>query len=95
MIVIRCPYCCELRNEEELTYGGEADVLRPPDPAAVSDAEWTDYLFMHRNSKGILREQWCCTAGCGQWFKAVRHTVTHEVMEVVRADQALGVKETP
>jgi sarcosine oxidase subunit delta len=85
MIVIRCPYCQELRTEEELTYGGEAGVARP-DPDKASDIEWTDYLFMRRNPKGMHQEQWCCAAGCGQWFKVVRHTVTHEVTEILRFD---------
>ena len=86
MIVIECPYCRELRTEEELTYGGEADISRPAD--ACTDSEWTDYLFMRRNPKGVNHEQWCCAAGCGQWFKVARHTVTHEVTRVHRIDQA-------
>jgi len=86
MIVIRCPYCHEQRTEEELTYGGEANIARPPFDKS-SDLEWTDYLFMRTNPKGLHEEQWCCAAGCGQWFKVVRHTVTHEVTEVLRYDQ--------
>jgi len=86
MIVIRCPYCHEMRAEEELTYGGEAEIARPP-PEEASDEQWTDYLFMRTNPKGWHREQWCCAAGCGQWFKVVRHTVTHEVIEVLRCDE--------
>jgi sarcosine oxidase subunit delta len=86
MIVIRCPYCHELRTEEELTYGGEANLVCP-DPDTASDTQWTDYLFMRTNPKGAHAEQWCCSAGCGQWFKVVRHTVTHEVTEILRADE--------
>jgi heterotetrameric sarcosine oxidase delta subunit len=54
MIVIRCPYCHELRTEEELSYGGEGNVARP-EPTRTSDAEWTDYLFMRTNPKGCTR----------------------------------------
>lgn len=93
MIVIRCPYCGEERGEDELTYGGEADVMRAADPDMVSDAEWTGYLFMRGNPKGAHREQWCCSAGCGQWFKVERHTVTHEVMEVIRFAQTFTRQE--
>lgn len=82
MIVIRCPYCREQRTEEELTYGGEADLVRPSEPENVSDQEWTDYLFMRSNPKGRLVEQWCCTFGCGRWFKVRRDTLTHEIFEV-------------
>ena len=85
MIVIRCPYCRELRTEDELTYGGEAGIARPS--IASSDEEWTDYLFMRSNLKGYHREQWCCSSGCGQWFKVVRHTVTHEVNAVLEFDE--------
>lgn len=88
MLVIRCPYCLEQRTEEELTYGGEAGITRPV-PQQAADEEWTDYLFMRGNPKGVVAEQWCCSAGCGQWFKVVRHTVTHEISEVVRFAEPL------
>ena len=99
MIVLRCPYCQEQRTEEELTYGGELGIERPP-PETASDAQWTDYLFMRANLKGLHREQWCCSAGCGQWFKVTRHTVTHEVTEVLRfdapfAEDSLIAREAP
>jgi sarcosine oxidase subunit delta len=45
---------------------------------------------MRTNPKGLSREQWCCTAGCGQWFKVARHTVTHEVVEILRYDEAFN-----
>jgi len=83
MIVLRCPYCQEERAEEELTCGGEWGVERPP-PDKASDMQWTEYLYMRTNRKGLQHELWCCSAGCGQWFKVARHTVTHEVTEVLR-----------
>ena len=87
MIVIQCPYCGEQRTEDELTYGGEANLIRPAEH--VSDEEWTDYLFMRANPKGIHHEQWCCAAGCGQWFKVARDTVTHLIVQVCTFDQRL------
>lgn len=89
MIVIRCPYCHEQKTEEELTYGGELGVTRPLDPESASDTEWTDYLFMRTNRKGLHREYWCCSIGCGQWFKVTRHTITHEVTEINRSDDSV------
>lgn len=83
MIVIRCPYCKELRSEEELEYGGEADVLRAAQPDKVSDVNWATYLYWRKNTKGIHHEQWCCRDGCGQWFKVARHTVSHAIVEVL------------
>lgn len=84
MIVLRCPYCRELRTELELTCGGEADIMRPADLQLASNAEWTEYLFMRSNPKGPLKEQWCCSSGCGQWFKVERNSVTHEITQVLR-----------
>jgi sarcosine oxidase subunit delta len=84
MIIIRCPYCQEQRTEEELAYGGEADISRAPEPAGISDLQWTDYLFMRANPKGPLKEQWCCAYGCGQWFKVERDSATHKIREVLR-----------
>ena len=86
MIIIRCPYCNELRAEDELKYGGEADIVRPLHPHEVSDEEWTRYLFERTNPRGLLVEQWCCSAGCGQWFKVRRCSVSHAIADVLRFD---------
>lgn len=86
MIVVRCPYCSEHRHEGELEYGGEAEIVRPLESERESDAVWVGYLFMRRNTKGVLLEQWCCRAGCQQWFKVARDTVSHDVREVLPFD---------
>ena len=44
-----------------------------------SDEEWGDYVFKRKNPKGWHYERWLHEAGCGRWFNAVRHTVTHEI----------------
>jgi len=92
MIVIQCPYCGEERHEDELTYGGEAEVVRALEPDTVSDRVWTEYLYFRSNPKSVHHEQWCCSGGCGQWFKVARHTVTHEVMEIATYDKTLGAR---
>jgi|ERR1700733_9418935 len=94
MIIIRCPYCNEQRTEEELTYGGEAGVIRPIEPASASDTQWTEYLFMRSNLKGPLLEQWCCGLGCGQWFKVRRDSVTHQIQQVLRFDEQIADENT-
>jgi heterotetrameric sarcosine oxidase delta subunit len=78
MLLIRCPWCGP-RDETEFRYGGEAQVARPADPAALDDAAWAEYLFMRNNPKGWFRERWVHAAGCRQWFNVLRHTVTHEI----------------
>ena len=75
MLLIRCPWCGE-RHQSEFAYGGEAHVLRPPDPAAASDETWADYLFTRANPKGCHHERWFHRFGCRRWFFAVRHTVS-------------------
>lgn len=81
MLLIQCPWCGP-RDEIEFSYGGEAHRARPADPAALSDAEWAEFLFMRRNPKGLHRERWVHSAGCRRWFNVERHTVTHEILRV-------------
>ena len=77
MLLIRCPWC-GARDETEFAYGAEAGVAYPADPAALSDAEWSAYLFVRANPKGRLVERWVHAQGCRRWFDAVRDTATHE-----------------
>ena len=79
MLRIPCLYG-GVRDEVEFRYGNDAHVSRPS--PAVSDAEWSDYLFNHTNPKGVHFERWCHVFGCGQWFNVARDTVTHEILAV-------------
>ena len=76
MLLIVCPWCGE-RDEGEFSYGGEADILRPEVPTALTDEEWAHYLFMRKNPKGAHRELWIHTHGCRRWFAVERDTVTY------------------
>lgn len=78
MLSIPCPWCGP-RDENEFSYGGEADLVRP-DPS-VSDREWTGYLFMRKNPKGSHRERWIHAFGCRQWFTLVRDTTTNRILD--------------
>ena len=88
MLRIECPYCGH-RDESEFSYGGEANIVRPKDPDALSDERWADYLFMRKNPKGLHREQWVHAQGCRRWFNARRDTVTY----VISATWPIGVAE--
>ncbi len=77
MLLIKCPYCGD-RAETEFSYGGEP-ITRPKDPAALSDAEWADYLFHRKNPRGANRELWNHAQGCRRWFEAERDTVSYEI----------------
>jgi sarcosine oxidase subunit delta len=78
MLLIACPWC-GVRPELEFSYGGEAHIARPADPASVSDADWTTYLHMRGNPKGMHRERWRHTHGCARFFNAVRDTATDTI----------------
>ncbi len=79
MLVIPCPHCGP-RCEIEFSYGGQAHIARPQDPAAADDATWADYVFMRDNTKGVFLERWVHSHGCRQWFNVARHTVTYEIL---------------
>ena len=78
MLLIECPWC-GARAETEFSYGGEAGIVRPPDPDALSDAEWADYLFFRANPRGAHRELWNHAHGCRRWFGVERDTVTYRI----------------
>ena len=87
MLVIECPWCGP-RDESEFSYGGEAHIRRPGDPAALSNEAWADYLFMRTNTRGLHLEQWWHASGCRRWFNVQRDTVTNEIVTVYRMDEA-------
>jgi heterotetrameric sarcosine oxidase delta subunit len=97
MLLITCPWCGP-RDENEFQYGGEAHIARPKDPAALSDAEWADYLFMRKNPKGKHRERWMHRSGCRRWFNAERDTVSHAITAIYKIGEkppAAPTKDAP
>jgi len=76
-MLIPCPWCGP-RNQVEFTYGGDANVHRPPPEAQESD--WTDYVYLRDNPCGPHDELWYHGAGCRSWFKVRRHTRTHDIL---------------
>ncbi len=76
MLLIPCPWCGE-RAQIEFTYHGDATVERPSLDA--SDNEWYDYVFTRDNPRGEHTEWWHHTAGCRQWIKVKRNTMTHKI----------------
>jgi len=79
MFVIKCPHCCENREEEEFSYGGEAFIARPAEPEKESDESWGDYLFMKKNPKGWHWEMWQHATGCRKFFVMKRNTANHTI----------------
>ena len=76
--LLTCPNCGP-RSAYEFRFGGEYNP-RPSGP--VSDAEWTDYVYLRRNVCGEQVEWWFHRLGCESWFIATRDTRTNEVISV-------------
>jgi heterotetrameric sarcosine oxidase delta subunit len=87
VLSISCPWCGP-RDEAEFSYGGEAHIVRPLEPAALSDQQWADYLFMRNNTRGLHDEQWSHSAGCRRWFLVVRDTVTCRIAGCYRIGES-------
>ena len=77
---VRCPHCGE-RDQREFVWGGAAEIRRPFDPFAETDATWTDYLYF-RNSTAIITERWYHVYGCRTWFERTRDTTKHRWIDV-------------
>ncbi len=73
MLLINCPWCGH-RDQTEFTCHGEAHLLRPENPAELSEEAWGDYLFFRQNPKGMHRERWVHSHGCRRWFNVLRDT---------------------
>jgi sarcosine oxidase, subunit delta len=76
-----------MRDEPEFQCAGTTAIARPP--IEVSDEVWAEYLFFRENPKGVHRERWRHSFGCGQWFNVARDTVTHEVIVTYRMSESL------
>jgi sarcosine oxidase, subunit delta len=78
MMQIPCIHCGP-RDENEFICGGTSHISRPALDA--SDETWGEYLFFRDNPKGVHRERWRHSFGCGRWFNVIRDTVTHEILK--------------
>ncbi len=83
MKIMPCPLNGR-RNISEFVCGGE--VVEHPDPFACTDAEWTDFVFMHDNTAGVVREWWCHVA-TAYWFIAERDTVSGDILKAYPAGE--------
>ena len=79
MLLISCPHCGP-RDATEFVYGGDANVRRPTDTAALSDQEWSAYVYLRDNPRGEHDELWQHSFGCRRWIAVKRNTLTHEII---------------
>ena len=55
----------------------------------ISDKEWDDFIYFRKNTRGKHPEFWHHVAGCRQWFKVLRNTVTHEIFKTSKISEEL------
>ena len=92
MLLIPCPFCGE-RPELEFRYGGQAHVVRATDAANLSDEQWSDFLYMRDNPKGLHAERWRHIHGCGRFFNCLRDTVSDRIFATYKVGEARPVVE--
>jgi len=68
--LLSCPNCGK-RLVSEFSFGGEYS--KRPKPGS-DFSEWTDYVFMRKNSRGKQLEWWYHRNGCQRWFLVLRNT---------------------
>ena len=83
MKIMTCPLNGP-RNISEFICGGEVTV--EPDPNRCTNEEWADYVFLHDNDAGVVREWWCHVP-TAFWFIADRNTVTDEVLKTFASSE--------
>ena len=78
MLNIKCPYCGD-RSQKEFAYGGDGTVVRPELNQEITDEKWDEFVYLRKSPRGKHIELWHHIAGCRQWIKVQRDTVTHEI----------------
>ena len=86
MQIIPCPFC-GTRPEDEFHYRGDASVKRPAWDAG--EQAFYDYVYTRANPRGWHTEWWHHYAGCRQWLKVERNTLTHEIRAAVGPAETL------
>ena len=87
MLLIKCPYCNEVRPEVEFSYAGEAHIARPDNPEELDDEAWEKFLFLRQNRRGVQFERWLHDHGCARYFNAVRDTVSDKFYHSYKAGE--------
>jgi sarcosine oxidase subunit delta len=91
-MLISCPYCGP-RDVSEFTYEGDANRTRP-DPASTDKAAWNAYVYDRVNTAGDHREFWQHAGGCRAYLAVTRNTLTHRILAVAIARDAIAAGET-
>ena len=88
MLNIKCPYCGD-RSQKEFAYGGDGTVVRPQLNQEVTDDKWDEFVYFRKSPRGKHIELWHHIAGCRQWFRVQRDTVTHEIFKTAKINEEI------
>ena len=88
MLNIKCPYCGD-RSQKEFAYGGDGTVVRPELNQEISDEKWDEFVYLRKSQRGKHVELWHHIAGCRQWIKVQRDTVTHEIFRTAKMNEEI------
>ena len=88
MLNIKCPYCGD-RSQKEFAYGGDGTVIRPELNQEISDEKWDEFVYLRKSPRGKHVELWHHIAGCRQWIKVQRDTVTHEIYRTAKINEEI------
>ena len=88
MLNIKCPYCGD-RSQKEFAYGGDGTIVRPELNQQISDEKWDEFVYLRKSPRGKHIELWHHIAGCRQWFKVQRDTVTHEIFKTAKMNEEI------
>ncbi len=88
MLNIKCPYCGD-RSQKEFAYGGDGTIIRPELNKDISDERWDEFVYLRKSPRGKHIELWHHIAGCRQWFKVQRDTVTHEIFKTAKMNEEI------
>ena len=88
MLNIKCPYCGD-RSQKEFAYGGDGTVVRPQLNQEVTDEKWDEFVYLRKSPRGKHIELWHHIAGCRQWFRVQRDSVTHEIFKTAKINEEI------
>ena len=88
MLNIKCPYCGD-RSQKEFAYGGDGTIVRPELNQQISDEKWDEFVYLRKSPRGKHIELWHHIAGCRQWIKVQRDTVTHEIYRTAKINEEI------
>ena len=55
----------------------------------MSDKDWDDFVYLRKSPRGKHIEFWHHIAGCRQWFRVQRDTVSHEIFKTAKLDEEI------